>query len=53
MEEKCDHYDVDAWEYQEENNIGQIEYTSHCNDCDKDVRKYVTTEIKEEIELDE
>ena len=50
---KCDHYDVDSWEYQEENNRGEIEYIGHCNDCNKDVRKYVKTEITEVIELDE
>ncbi len=49
----CDHYNVDEWEYQEDNNRGEIEYTGHCNDCDKDVRKFTKTEITEEIVLDE
>ena len=48
---ECDHYGVDSWEYEEENNRGEIIYSGFCNDCKRDVEKAVTTITKEEIYL--
>ncbi len=48
---KCDHYGVDAWEYEEENNRGEIIYSGYCNDCDREVEKAVKTITTEEVYL--
>jgi len=48
---ECDHYGVDAWEYEEVNNRDETIYTGICNDCGKEVEKAVKTITTEEVYL--
>jgi len=47
---KCEHdEDIEEWEFEEENNRGAWIYSGHCNVCNKDLERSVTTTTNEEI----